>query len=75
MNKADKQLNFLDNPKGKEVLEKIIADKKKEEEEKRMKKQAEAEASEKKSKLRKERISELAQPKDKWKVGKKLIEL
>ena len=80
MNKVEKQLNFLEfhnhqYKDGKEVIEKRIADKKKEEYEKGMKEIEDAQAAEKKAKYRKERLNELAKPKDKWKVGKKLLEM
>ena len=44
-------------------------------EEEEQKKQAELLAKQQKAKLNKDRIAELAKPNDKWKVGKKLMEL
>ena len=78
MNKLERQLNFLDHPKGKEVLEKIASDNKTramEAEEAKKRADAEAVAAEHKAKLRQNRLEELAKPKDKWKVGKKLLEM
>ena len=43
--------------------------------EKEKKKQEDLLAKQEKAKLNKQRINELAKPTDKWKVGKKLIEL
>lgn len=85
MNKTEKQLNFLDHPTGQDVLVKEAKDKKTKEEEKQQKKTAAAEAklnkfkslttAEEKERKRQERLTELAQPKDKWKVGKQLRQL
>lgn len=57
------------------VIQKDIDEKKRVEEEKEQKRLEELAAKQKKAKLNKSRISELAKPNDKWKVGKKLIEL
>ena len=57
------------------LIKKRAAEAKKAAEEEERKRVAEEEAKQVKAKLSKERIDRLAQPNDKWKVGKRLLEL
>ena len=57
------------------VIQRDIDEKREVEEQKEMKRQEKLLAQQQKSKLNKQRINELAKPNDKWKVGKKLLEL
>ena len=57
------------------VIQQDLDEKREAKELKEKLRQEKLEASQQKAKLDKKRMNELAKPNDKWKVGKKLIEL
>ena len=77
----ERQIHLIDfvpdqkNGDGMAVIQRDIDEKREVEEQKEKKRQEKLLAQQQKSKLNKQRINELAKPNDKWKVGKKLLEL
>ena len=71
----EKQINLIDCADGLKIIQNDIDEKKRAVEEKERKRQEDLAAKQEKAKLNKSRMAELAKPNDKWKVGKKLIEL
>ena len=78
----ERQINLIDyspadkqSPDGLAIIQKEADDIRKAEEQKEKERQEKILAKQTKAKLNKARLDEIAKPKDKWKVGKKLLEM